>query len=676
MKFHLLMLTLCVLFFYESFGKEEKVKFGKIDKSHLEMKIYDKDSSAVALVLYENGTSKIEYQQNIGWRLVFNKHQRIKILKKEGVKYADFQIGLSKSNNESEDLGSLKAITFNLEGGKIVKSELSKKDVHLEEVNSGNELKSFTLPNVKVGSVIDIRYNIDCKMFFRNMRPWKFQHDIPTLYSEYHVRIPEYFNFRKFVLGFEQFSVQEEDINPVTINLSGISRSTENSNVTRSTHNNEQVKYINKNYHWIAEDMPSFVKEAYVSSADNYVQQVQFELQSIKFPHERLYTYSRSWESINNNLKEDDDFGKVVFGSIKILEEKVHKLIKETASDEEKVAQLLNYVQSNYKFDGNYSIYSKGLKKVEKDMNGNVADINLYLTALLRTAGFEAKPVVLSTRANGAFVYPTVTGFNYVVVQCKLNDKNILLDGTNKYCCVNEIPFFCLNGSGLVVGGSQPEWIELLEIGTSELRYAAEINIGSEGQLSGQLKILRKGYSANRFRNKVGKYNSIDEYLKAFEEDMPDWEIEKHSLENFNSLEKHVSESIHLKINNKCIYAGDRIYLSPIIFNPETENPFKLKERKYPVDFGYKIRNMEMSVLNIPEGYVIEEIPESINMALPERKVFFSYGINKLSETKIQVISSIVFKQSIYLAEDYQNLKALINQMIEKHKQQIILKKI
>jgi transglutaminase-like putative cysteine protease len=673
----LVMFSLCILSFQYLYGKEDKVKFGKIDKADLEMTLYEKDSSAAAVILYEYGSSEIEYDQNTGWKLVFFKHQRIKILKKEGVDYADFQVRLYQGNSEKEELGGLKAITFNLEKGKVVKSELDKNDVHLEEVNKFYMLKSFTLPNVKVGSVIDVKYQIDCKSFFRNMRPWMFQHEIPTIYSEYDVSIPEYFHFRKFTLGFETYSTFDETKTVSSVSITETTRpQTSLSGTVAGTISNETVRFNNNNYHWIAEEMPAFVEEAYVSTVDNYIQQVQFELQTAQFPQSKLYTYSSSWESINTDLIEDEDFGRIVFGPVNSVSDITSELLIGAGDDAEKVSRILNYVHANYKYNGSRSIYSKGVRKVVKDGNGNVADLNFLLAAMLRTAGFDVKPVLLSTRSNGKFIFPTVTGFNYVVIQCDVAGTKVLLDAADKYCGVNQVPFYCLNGDGLVVGGNKPEWVDFYGMGTSEICHVSEITIGSQGEITGKLEVVRKGYAASNFREKVEGFVSTDKYFENFAEGKSSWEIEDHTLENCDNLNEKVTETINLTINNKSLFTGDRIYLSPIVFNPETENPFKLKERKYPVDFGCKRKIQEMSVITIPEGYAIEEMPESINMTLPNGKVIFAYQVRKLSENSIHVISNITIRTPIFLSEEYENLKAIYNRIIEEHKQQIILKKI
>lgn len=658
------------------YGKEKKIKFGKIEKSDLEMQVYEKDTSASAVILYEKGKSEIRYDQNNGWYLDFEKHVRIKILKKEGVKYGDFQIPLYKGSSDTEDVNSLKAITFNLENGKIVKSELGKKDVHKEEVNKYNNLESFSLPNVKVGSVIDVKYSIDCKTFFREMRPWKFQHNIPVVHSEYYVSIPEYFNFGKFVLGFETFAVSEESESPRSITYTDVERTGGGFDGVRTNISSGTIKYESNNYHWIANDLPAFQEESYLSTVENYVQQVRFELKTAQFPQSKLYNYSQSWESINRNLIEDGDFGKNVYGNLNFLQKDVLELTKDCSSDLEKVNNILNYVHSNYKFNDVFSIYSKGTRKVKKDRNGNVADLNLLLAAMLNVAGFDAKPVVLSTRANGLFLFPTVAGFNYVIVQCGINGHKVLLDAVNDFCGINQVPFYCLNGRGMVVGGKKPEWIDLLSVGKSKTNYASDLKIDNSGNLTGSLRINRFGYSALNLRQKISSFNSMDKYLDDYSSGRSDWEIESHSIEGKDDLNSILQHKIELSVNNAGVFAGDRIYISPVIFNPEKENPFKLKERKYPVDFGYKFEESEMSILTIPEGYEIEELPKSEIVVTPGQKAVYSFQVNKLGENKIQTVAKVDFKNSVFLPDDYENLKLFYNKIVEKQSQQIILKKL
>lgn len=99
----------------------------------LKMTRYEKDSSAAAVVLADYGESTIEYDQNEDrFVLRFERLQRIKILTKDGLRYANFSIPLYHDGSSDEKIGSLKAYTYNLENGKIVETKM-KNDGVLEK---------------------------------------------------------------------------------------------------------------------------------------------------------------------------------------------------------------------------------------------------------------------------------------------------------------------------------------------------------------------------------------------------------------------------------------------------------------------------------------------------------------------------------------------------------------
>lgn len=90
-------------------------------------------------------------------------------------------------------------------------------------------------------------------------------------------------------------------------------------------------------------------------------------------------------------------------------------------------------------------------QKAYTDKTGNVAEINLMLTSMLRYAGLEANPVLISTRSNGIAYYPTIAAFNYVVSAVDISGELVLLDATEKYSNINVLPFRDLNWIGRLV---------------------------------------------------------------------------------------------------------------------------------------------------------------------------------------------------------------------------------
>ena len=116
----LLIITISLFTVTQIHAKGKKIKFGRVSMEELKMTEYEYDTSAVAVVLYERGY----YDGNTH---SFYKHIRYKILKTEGLDYAN-----SAYNTETK--GSIKGITFNLENGEIVETKLDKENVFTEKV--------------------------------------------------------------------------------------------------------------------------------------------------------------------------------------------------------------------------------------------------------------------------------------------------------------------------------------------------------------------------------------------------------------------------------------------------------------------------------------------------------------------------------------------------------------
>ncbi|NOS56680.1 MAG: DUF3857 domain-containing protein [Cyclobacteriaceae bacterium] len=141
-----------------SWGQKPPIKFGNIPMEDMKMTVYDKDSSASAVVLADYGESTISYNQTEGFQLFFERIRRIKILTKDGLKWADFSIPLYHDGTSDEKVTSLKAVTYNLENGKIVESKAKGEAIIKEKYDENLNYTKISLPNVKVGSVIEISY--------------------------------------------------------------------------------------------------------------------------------------------------------------------------------------------------------------------------------------------------------------------------------------------------------------------------------------------------------------------------------------------------------------------------------------------------------------------------------------------------------------------------------------
>src|SRR5680860_411987 len=181
--------------------QSQEVKFGRVSKAELSEKLNEKDSSAVATYLYKSQKSHFEYEESFGFKLITEVHERIKIYTKEGFKYATKKVNLYKNRADVEQLTSLKAITFNLVGNSIEEAKLKSDGEFDIELSEFYNQKSFTMPQVKEGSVVEYKYQITSP-FLSNVDEFVMQHDIPIKHLVASMETPEYLNYRINIKGF------------------------------------------------------------------------------------------------------------------------------------------------------------------------------------------------------------------------------------------------------------------------------------------------------------------------------------------------------------------------------------------------------------------------------------------------------------------------------------------
>ena len=102
-------------------------KFGAVSDAEVDMTVYEPDTSAVALMLYRSYDLDLVFDSNIAIVQEITVHERIKVLKEEGKKYADFSFLYLNTTDIKEKYSGVKVETYNRENGKVVKTKMSKK---------------------------------------------------------------------------------------------------------------------------------------------------------------------------------------------------------------------------------------------------------------------------------------------------------------------------------------------------------------------------------------------------------------------------------------------------------------------------------------------------------------------------------------------------------------------
>ena len=177
----LILSALLCLVVLQDFAQKSPIKFGKISVDDFKQQVYSIDSNANAVVIGDIGHTEMVGNNKGGFSLEFERHKRVRILNKNGYDIADVVINLYTNGTAEEELQSLKAVTYNLENGKVVETKLdTKAGVFKDKINKNLVSKKFTFPNIKEGCIIEFEYTIHSDFIF-NFQPWHFQGEYPCL---------------------------------------------------------------------------------------------------------------------------------------------------------------------------------------------------------------------------------------------------------------------------------------------------------------------------------------------------------------------------------------------------------------------------------------------------------------------------------------------------------------
>ncbi|HKX86429.1 MAG TPA: hypothetical protein VJL37_07140, partial [Flavobacterium sp.] len=250
-----------------------------------------------------------------------------------------------------------------------------------------------------------------------------------------------------------------------------------------------------------------------------------------------------------------------------------------------------------------------------------------------------------------------------------------ILDATNKMSNINLPPLRTLNWFGTEVKkDGTTNQIKLFTNITSKETTNLMATINTTGEVSGMVKKQQLDYNAFVFRDNDGKLTN-ESYLEKLENELNSSEVDEYTVENKIELDKPIIETFSFKNNNSVEIIGDKIYFSPLLFFAQKMNPFKQENRGYPVDFVYPNQEKYLSIINIPEGYVVESMPAPVSIVFTDGLLSYKFNINSNGK-QIQLTSVFDINTSIVSPEDYEELKKFYAEMIKKQTEKVVLKKV
>ncbi len=641
-----ILIALSCLFIFNTalFAQETNHQFGVVNKADFAITGIKGEENADAVVIYDIGTSRfVQSQNHTGFDVIFDRKTRIKINTKAGFDYGEISIPLYNSSKGSEDIIGIEAFTWNVEEGAIVKTELDKKQIFAEQANASWNLTKFALPNIKEGSVIEFKYSIVSPYLF-NLKDWTFQRKIPTCHSEYIVRLTPFYEYVNVSQGIDHLDIHEAYY--------------DNGGLKQEYYH---LKYYNTVHRYGMKDVPSFKDESFITSINDYIAKIDFQLSKIHTLDGYIQEIMTDWETVEDDLLEHSKFGHYIRDCKKFTKKIVAEADITDKSEEDKFNFAVDYVKQNFKWNKRHGFYSGDVPKaLMKSKEGNNASLNLFLIALLRALELEAYPVILSTRNHGKVFekYPILDFFNYVIVWTQVDGKWVLTDGTNDLRANDLIPAKCFNGKGLVLGKEMDnKWILLQQKSPSKIQESIDIRLSENlDSVLGNFTVKTTLYDALALKNHA--QDDKKALAKIWEEEDIKM-IGKVESENYKDRDKNYN--LNFTLQTPVEEFDNQLFIAPFFKEPYQENPLKQAVRKYPVDMTYPRIRLYKSQIQIPEGYEVSSLPEAFSVDNDLINIQYNAAV---SGDKVKIIGMYQFKKTIYPPQDYKQLKKHFEELI------------
>jgi hypothetical protein len=629
-------------------------KWGVVPEADLKMTQYPLDTAAEAVVLFDIGYIQVSGDWLYGNLSIFNRHKRVKILKKSAFnEEGNVRIPISTSFY-SDALSDLKAQVIQPDG--TVK-QLTNDNFFFEKLSNTRSVKKIAFPDLREGSIIEYSYQITSSRNLMTLRDWYFQENIPIRRSELYMGFESNFGYQYVAEGAK-------------LKNDGMAK-------------NECVQlnnFILKGPvpRFYMDSVPAMREESFITTMDDYRGRVRFQLNSYTSQSGHTREFFNTWDVIAKQLTLDPNFGEQIEKkrNYNAIWKAVKQGMTDTMSVENKIKHIYTYLSKNleWKNDDFSFLVDETLEGAFKKKQANSGEMNLMLIACLREADIKANPMLISTRDNGKAVeiYPIMTQFNHVLCYTELEGKPLILDVGNPNRPIGTPRVPSLNKRGLLIDGEKGKWVGIRAPSSSETMLA-NFTLSPDGTYVGNMVSSYQGYAAVNERDLERETDKEKKIKENLLKEFPEIQIDSIVAMNTDLVYEPFKRNIYCKIPNAAMVNDDFIYIKPTINNDFSNNPFKAETRNYPIELPYPIKDNYVVNITIPEGYVVEEMPKAVNINLLNKGNF--YYENSIKDNLLQISMRINISHLRFEAEDYDKVKAFFKAIAVKYNEQIVLKK-
>ncbi len=598
---------------------EVNYQLGKISPADFETNDSIISPDDAAFIMIDFGQCEVHINYESKFEVKFETYIRMKILKSDALDEAN-QIVYLRSGTNSQKITALKAIVHNLENGEVVSTKLRSREWSIEPYDENVNMVRFTLPNVKVGSIIEIEKVVRSPLSYR-LPSWTFENDYPTRYSQFKLYYPEMMGYKMMGSGYLPHTKYERG-----------------SELFKETGSSNSIwTYKRSSFNIIYENVPAFKSENLMDAAENYRTRFKAELGFIAWPQKEVEYFYKDWDHSTKQFLEDEITKN--FLNPKSKKAQNFGIDPDKYGTLEGAKELFALIRDNMVLNGEHNylypdytpaeLYEKGL--------GSRNAINWMLIYALRSNGFKAHPVLLTGRneERPVTLFPIFTQFSNVITALEMDSTYFLLDPSNKVMAFNQLPTMYHNGRGLVANPESVTWVDLNSGFPTISRTLISLESMTDQTFSGQFRLVLQGRYAESFRRTHWDDSDID----ASDLDLPkSWIV--HSIDLKNLKERDLPIELSCKISIPAEVIGSSVYLPTILYHDLSENPLTAENRKYPVNYPSPWKQEYICQIKLSENTGFSSLPESKQYALPENAGFFS--INAAESFNTLTVRSVV----------------------------------
>jgi transglutaminase-like putative cysteine protease len=526
----------------------------------------------------------------------------------------------------------------------------------------------FSVPGVSEGAILEYTYTITSRYDY-DLPAWEFQSErYPALSSEYHVEIPTTLNYVLVRQGIHPFAVDKGSSGHESYAVTEKADQSALGAVDR----NLTVSAVTIKHDWVMHDIPAFGTERYLTTPENYMDKLSFQESGI-YNGEESIAQTNTWAKATDELLAEDAFGGALTADDDAITELASKI--PDGSDALATAKSTYYYVSRHFTCTAYGKYVRtSLRDVIRNNSGDVGEINLLLTGLLRKKGLEADPVLLSTREHGFNLasYPILDKLNYAIVRLHLGDAVYYLDATRRQLGFGTLAADCYNGYARIITKEDPAfanfWADSLMESKITTVIMAATGKGLEGTYESRLGV-EESYELRRQVAEEGQPQYFKDIQTRWGDDA---EISNGGIDSLDRLEDPAT--VHYDFVMKEQPNASLLYFYPIMGDGWRKNPFEAADRKYPVEMNYAINQTYLFTLTIPDGYAVDELPKSTRVNFNNGQGLFEYLAVNQAEL-VQLRCQVRLNKAWFGPEDYSSLRDFFAYIVKKESEQIVLKK-